>query len=165
MLGVAAAGCSKARASDSQLERAGSSPAEASPRQPTAPMAQNPRDITALFQNEAANRPVGGLSVERVRGALRAAGVELKEARQHLARPYGARYCLGARAGDGLALSICEYADADAAAAGAATSRKIPLAHREISVNQATSLTIRKLEPSAANDALARRLFRAFANL
>ena len=165
-LGLTLAGCSKAPGSGSG---SGSGLAVAAPadaeRHPTAPRAQNPRDINALFQNEAANRPTRALRVEDVLSALRGAGVELSDERQHLARPYAARYCVGAMAGAELALSVCEYIDAEAAQAGAAVSRKIPLQNREIRVTRATSLTIRQLKKTAETDALRARLFDAFTAL
>ncbi len=135
-------------------------------RHATAPMAQNPRDINALFENEASSRPAGALRAEDAFAAFQRAGVELSEQRQHLARPYGARYCMGAFAGGReLALSVCEYVDTSAAQIGAAQSRKISLANREIRINRATSLTIREINKTAANDALSSRLFDNFDKL
>ncbi|MET0790684.1 MAG: hypothetical protein ABW061_04125, partial [Polyangiaceae bacterium] len=92
-------------------------------------------------------------------------GVELDKVRQHLGRPYGARYCVGAMAGSGVALSVCEYIDPSAANAGAEASRKLVLANREIQVNQATSLTVREIEKTPAADAVAKKLFECFAKL
>lgn len=129
---------------------------------PTAPLADNPRDIAALFRVEAESRPSGTLRAERVFDAFRRAGLEIHEQRQHLGRPYGARYCVGAKSSAKLALSVCEYVDMQAARAGVDTSRKIPLAHREIRLNGATSLTVRQLQNTPASAALAARFFEAF---
>ena len=41
----------------------------------------------------------------------------------------------------------------------------IPLAHREIRLNRATSLTVRHIDKTPASDALAQRLFETFAKL
>ena len=158
-------GCSKASASGPGAEQRATTRASVQPRRATAPMAENPRDISALFQVEASNRPSGTLRAEDVLGAFRAAGLTLHEERQHLARPYGARYCVGAKSGAELALSVCEYIDQEAARAGAETSRKIPLANREIRLNRATSLTVRQLKKTTESDALAARLLEAFAKL
>ncbi len=160
-------GCSKSSAVglDRDKPKGASSANELSARHPTAPNAQNPRDIAALFQVEASNRPTGTLRAEDVLEAFRRSGIELHEERQHLARPYGARYCRGAKSGAGLALSVCEYIDASAAQSGAEVSRKIPLAHREIRLNRATSLTVRHIDKTPASDALAQRLFETFAKL
>jgi len=125
-------------------------------------MAENPRDINALFRVEADNRPSGTLRAEDAYDAFRRAGLELHEQRQHLGRPYGARYCVGAKSGSELALSVCEYIDDAAAVAGAESSRKLTLANREIRLNHATSLTIRQLVKTPESAALAARFFEAF---
>ena len=134
-------------------------------RRPTAPPTQNPRDFAAMFQNEAQNRPSGTIKAEDVLEAFREAGVELDSVRQHLGRPYGARYCVGAKSGTVLALSVCEYVDQAAANVGAEVSRKIVLANREIRINRATSLTVREIEKTPAADAAANKLFERFAAL
>lgn len=139
--------------------------ASASARHATAPRAENPRDINALFRVEAENRPQSAPRVEDAMAAFRAAGVAVQAERQHLARPYGARYCVGAESGPDLALSVCEYIDAAAAAAGVATSRKMPLKNREIRVQGATSLTVRLIKSTAEARAVEARLFQAFAKL
>jgi hypothetical protein len=118
-----------------------------------------------MFQNEAANRPTGTIKVEAALDAFRKDGIELEAVRQHLARPYGARYCVGAKAGTTVALSVCEYIDRAAAESGAEVSRKLVLANREIRINQATSLTVREIEQSPAADAVANKLFESFARL
>jgi hypothetical protein len=139
--------------------------ASASERVPTAPSPQNPRDFGAMFQNEAANRPTGTIKAEDAMTAFRNAGIELDRVRQHLGRPYGARYCVGAISGAAIAISVCEYIDAAAAKAGADLSRKIVLANREIQINQATSLTVREVEKTPAAEEIAKKLFESFAKL
>jgi hypothetical protein len=137
------------------------SPATTS-RHPTAPIAENPRDIGALFRVESESRPAGTLRAEQAFEAFRRAGLEVHDQRQHLGRPYGARYCVGAKSGTSLALSVCEYVDVEAARSGAEASRKIALAHREIRLNRATSLTVRQIEKTPESDALALSFFTAF---
>jgi hypothetical protein len=97
--------------------------------------------------------------------AFRGAGVGLRAERQHLARPYGARYCVGAEFGPDVALSVCEYIDRKAAEAGVASSRKIPLKDREIRLQRATSLTVKLLKKTPESQALEGQLFEAFAKL
>ncbi len=150
-------GCSKS-APPTAEQRPSATPV----RPPTAPRAENRRDIAALFRVEADNRPEGTLRVELAFDAFRRAGLEIHEQRQHLGRPYGARYCVGAKSGAALALSVCEYIDADAARTGADASRKLALKHREIRLNRATSLTVRQLQKTPESDALAARFFAAF---
>jgi len=166
----AVAGCSKSsppQPVDQPLASAklDNTVASVSARQLTAPPVQNPRDFGAMFQNEAQNRPTGTIKTEAALDAFRNAGVELDTVRQHLARPYGARYCVGAKSGKWIALSVCEYIDPAAANEGAESSRKVVLANREIRINQATSLTVREVEKSPEADALAHKLFDAFAKL
>ena len=134
-------------------------------RQETAPPPQNPRDFGAMFQNEADNRPAGTIKAEVAMEAFRKDGVVLEAVRQHLARPYGARYCVGAKVTTEIALSVCEYIDAEAATTGAESSRKLVLANREIQLNHATTLTVREIEKSPAADAVAKKLFASFAKL
>ncbi len=131
----------------------------------TAPLPANPRDISALFQTEAASRPSGTIRVEDALAAFRKDGIQVEDVKQHLGRPYGARYCVGTQLSHLVAISLCEYVDAAAATAGAVVSEKIPLPNREIHINQATSLTVRDLEKSPAADALAKRLFESFARI
>ena len=164
------AACDKSAASKSSgpvpvANRLMSALAAESARQPTAPPVQNPRDFGAMFENEAAHRPTGTIRAEDAMEAFRQDGVELETVRQHLGRPYGARYCVGAKSGKAVALSVCEYIDVAAAAAGAEVSRKLVLANREILINQATSLTVRELEKTGEADAVAKKLFERFAKL
>lgn len=156
-------GCGKTGESKSHVAPAAS--VSSSARQETAPPPQNPRDFGAMFQNEADNRPTGTIKAEDAIAAFRRDGIELNTVRQHLGRPYGARYCVGAMSGTDVAVSVCEYIDAQAAQAGSEMSRKIVLANREIKVKQATSLTVREIEKSPAADAMSKRLFDAFAKL
>ena len=163
----ALAGCGKSPGSKSERQSlAAPQPSASAPeRHETAPAPQNPRDFGALFANEAANRPTGTVKAEDALAAFRRDGVELNTVRQHLGRPYGARYCVGAMSGTTLALSVCEYIDPEAALAGTETSRRILLANREIRISKSTSLTVRELEKTPATDALEQKLFDRFAQL
>jgi hypothetical protein len=160
-----AIGCSKSPAPNQQLSVSASAAASDSARHVTSPLPQNPRDFGMLFQTEAANRPSGTIKTEDALAAFRKDGIPLDTVRQHLARPYGARYCVGGMSGTEIAFSVCEYIDAAAAQAGAETSRKIVLENREIRINQATSLTVREATKTPNADALEQRLFESFAKL
>jgi hypothetical protein len=164
-LGVGLVSCSKSPDPAHVAPAAGASQAPSQPLRATAPRPENPRDIGALFQVEASNRPAGALRVEDVLAAFRRSGIELSEERQHLGRPYGARYCVGAKSSPELALSVCEYVDAAAARDGTAISNKIPLKDRDIRVQRATSLTVRLITKTPASQAVAVRLFDAFSKL
>ena len=172
----ALAGCDKSPAS--KLDKSAATPSSAvsaltatgalastPQRHETAPPPQNPRDFGAMFQNEADNRPTGTIKAEDAMAAFRKEGVALETVRQHLGRPYGARYCVGAKVTTEIALSVCEYIDAEAAKSGAESSRKLVLSNREIQVNHATTLTVREVEKTPAADAVAKRLFASFAKL
>ncbi len=170
LVGGAVAGCAKSSApkSDSPAlasAQALSAVASEPVRRTTAPPAQNPRDFGAMFRTEAESRPAGTIKAEDALQAFRRDGVELDSVRQHLGRPYGARYCVGAKSGTTIALSVCEYVDPAAANAGAELSRKLVLANREIRINQATSLTVREVEKTPGADALVDKLFASFAKL
>ena len=83
--------------------------------------------------------------------ALGRQGIALVRWRQVLASPLAARFCMAGATSSGLVLSVCEFADAAAAARGLAHSRAtfdrfIP--HRDLQRNGATLLTV--TPPSAA---------------
>ena len=118
-----------------------------------------------MFLTESENRPTGTIKAEDAMSAFQKDGVALDKVRQHLGRPYGARYCVGAMAGTAVAISVCEYIDAAAAKSGAEASRKIVLANREIQINRATSLTVREVEKTPEAEAVAKKLFASFAKL
>lgn len=157
-------GCNKAPA-PSEGSSLASASATASARALTAPRPEDPRDFGAMFKNEQDSRPTGTIKVEAAYAAFQRDGVPIDTMRQHLARPYGARYCVGAHAGPTVVVSVCEYVDAEAARAGAEMSRKIVLENREIRVNQATTLTVREQEKNPAADETSKKLFDSFAKL
>jgi hypothetical protein len=160
-------GCSKPSTNESAPVASSSAvpPSVDSSRSPTAPAAENPRDFGSLFRTESENRPSGTIKAEDAIATFEKDGIRLDKVRQHLGRPYGARYCVGGMAGTAIAVSVCEYIDAKAAEAGAEASRKIVLANREIRINQATSLTVREVEKTPEADAVAQKLFASFAKL
>jgi len=97
--------------------------------------------------------------------AFQKAGLSVTDQRQHLGRPFGARYCWGAKSGVDVALSVCEYVDRSSAEKGAEQSRQASAPHREVRINQATSLTVRRIKNDATSAALSERLFDEFAKL
>lgn len=131
----------------------------------TAPWPENARDLNGLFATEAQNRPTGTLRAEDVIRRMNEVGIALIEQRQHLGRPYGARYCLGAKSGPNVAISLCEYVNREEAEKGVEQSRKVALSHREIRINQATSLTVRQINHDPASEQLSKRMLEEFAKL
>jgi hypothetical protein len=93
---------------------------------------------------EAAGRPSDTPKAEDVLAAVTKAGVPLDAQAQHLASPIGARFCIGAKSPQNVAMSACEYADDAAAAAGRDASVKAfaKIEHRDILLNKRTTLTI-----------------------
>jgi hypothetical protein len=100
--------------------------------------------ISGRLAREAASRPTGTPKAEDVLAAIVAAGVPLTDEAQHVASTIGARFCIGAKSPEGLAMSACEYEDEAKAAAGRALSAKTfaAIEHRDIVVNKKTTLTI-----------------------
>ena len=124
--------------------------------------------MQSMFRNESEHRPGAALRAEDVLAALeKRTDARFLEARQHLAQPFRARYCKGAKVAHELAISICEYDDAAAAKAGREVSLRslASIPDRQIAVNGATTLTLRQTKKTAASAELADRLVTAFAEL
>ena len=172
-LGAALPGCrSSTRSSAEASPVAPALAASASTKAPggPSPLDQslgNPRDIVARFQSEAQNRPTGSPRVEEVLGALKKAGVSLSAERQHLASPFGARFCIGARASEQLSLSVCEYDNEASAAAGREASARALAAipNREVIANRTATLTVRLQQKTPESDALRERMVDTFVQL
>ncbi len=129
--------------------------------------------IPQRFAAEQAGRPPGvHPSVEEVYAALEKAGVTIVDRQQHLGAPFGARYCLGARAvGAGntpmLQISVCEFVSAEAAKVGREYSAEgmkvIPL--RTVYANKQTTLTLREEKQTPEIDALVQKAAAVYAKL
>lgn len=157
-------GCRKAAASSEPSEHAGA-PVVLPPATPPSAAAIVPKDdVAALFRAEARQRPASGVHVEDALAAFAAAHVPVSDVRQHLAKPFGALYCAGAEAPESVALSVCEYADATAANAGRAAALKglASIPNRSVSVNGATTLTLRERSRTSESRSVASALERAF---
>jgi len=129
--------------------------------------------IAERFAAERKGRPEGLTpTAEDVYASLESAGLTIVDRKQHLASPFGARYCLGARAvaaGDAttLQLSVCEFVSAEAARIGRDYSaeglKAIPL--RTVYANKQTTLTVREEKQDPATDAQLRAAAAAYARL
>ncbi|MDB4944291.1 MAG: hypothetical protein JWP97_3825 [Labilithrix sp.] len=110
--------------------------------------------IPERFQIESSSRPKGlTVNVDSVLAALAKGGLTVVEKKQHLAQPFGARYCVGARVVKGTAetdptqlqLSVCELVSPAVAEQSRVASleafKQIP--NRDIHVKQQTTLTLR----------------------
>ncbi len=163
LLVAALPACSRAKAATHAEPR--SQPKAAAAITPASAGAVVPKDdITALFRAEASDRRADGVRVEDVLAAFRGAGVDVANVRQHLAKPFGAAYCAGGEAGSDVVMSICEYRTPEAAAAGRSASLKglASIPHRTVTLNGATTLTLRERRATPATDALVTRLEHAF---
>jgi hypothetical protein len=101
--------------------------------------------IAERLQREAASRPGAVPAVESVAAALAARGMPLVGWKQVLASPLGARFCMAGQTGQGNAVAICEFANADQAVQGLAYShatfdRLIP--NRTLTRREKTLLTV-----------------------
>jgi hypothetical protein len=116
---------------------------------------------------EAAARPADTPKAEDVLAAVVKSGVPLQEQSQHLASPIGARFCVGAKSSQNVAMSACEYADATAAAAGRDASAKAfgMVDHRDVVVNRKTTLTILQAPFDSESQAAHDKAVAAFRNL
>lgn len=140
-LALSLAACKRARSRDAAPAGAPAAVAATATRPPPSP---EMRTLSGRLAFEAAHRPTGTARVEDVVATLGRAGVALTDTKQYLAATAGASYCAGGRTADGLAVAVCEYADAAAAAAGRAhVERQFAAlaADRKIVVRGATTLT------------------------
>jgi hypothetical protein len=128
--------------------------------------------IPQRFSSELAGRPPGVKpSIEDVYAGLEKAGITVVDRRQHLASPFGARYCLGARAVGAadkpmLQMSVCEFVSPEAAKIGrdySADAMKLPM--RTVYVNKQTTLTLREEKQDPEIDALVEKAAAAYAKL
>jgi hypothetical protein len=119
-------------------------------------------DLGARFQREAALRPGGTPTVEDAFAAIERKGFKLDEQRQHLASPFNAAYCVGAKTTPDIALSVCEHASAEAAAKGRDESAKLPIPNRTVHLRGATTLTVRLGTKGPEGDAAAKAIVGAF---
>jgi hypothetical protein len=98
-----------------------------------------------------------------VLAAIKNAGIETREVRQHLGAPFGAEYCMGLKAGADLHASICEYTDAKTATESREKSlAALNVPNRSIYLNGATTLTVRIGTKTDAEEALSKKMIAAF---
>jgi hypothetical protein len=122
-------------------------------------------DLQGRFVKEAANRPTGTPRVEDVYGAIAKAGFPLEEQQQHLASPFKASYCVGAKTKPDIALSVCEYPSVEIAQKGKAESEKIKILNRELFLNGATTLTVRLGDENVDSEAAKKKIVEAFSKV
>lgn len=128
---------------------------------------QDVRGLLGRMQEEAANRPSSGITAEQVFDALEHSGLQLADRRQYFGATAKASYCAGGTTRDGIAISVCEYADARRAGEGKRymdTQFAAMAKHAVRMVHGATVLTI--VPPDAiAHAELVQRATRTFRSL
>lgn len=117
-------------------------------------------DIPQRFAFEAAHRPTGTITAEQVFASFGEQGLVLTEVKQHLAKPFGAQYCKGAKAEkEQQAFSVCEFTSEAEAEAGIASAKVFGTEKRDV-IRNGNSLLIARWEGS--NDAAkAESIFRS----
>jgi hypothetical protein len=137
----------------------------------TAASALNPRlPINGRLSIEAGNRPGPNVhpTSEEVFAAFAKAGLKMQEPRQHLAKDYAARFCMGQKSADtNVGLSVCEYATEAEATAGRDQSATIfkDIANRSVYRNKATTLAVVETSKNPEDDALVKKLVAVFTSL
>ncbi|MBS2019607.1 MAG: hypothetical protein JST00_42490 [Deltaproteobacteria bacterium] len=136
---------------------------------PAIPLSLTPSaymSIPERFASEAIHRPPGLIvRVEPTTAAFRKAGLAITDEKQHLASPYQAKFCVGAKAKlDEVTFSICEYDTEKQAAEGAALNDKSFkfVKNRQTHRNGATTLTILEAAKNDENDAVVKKLVELF---
>lgn len=98
-------------------------------------------------------RPAGTPNADTILAALESAGVKVKTRKQFLGSTVLAIYCTGGQTAAGVAIAVCEYASAEAAARGREhTIARFPIEGREIWINGRTTLAVSRATPSSENE-------------
>lgn len=123
--------------------------------------------IVEMLTSEAKNRPKDTPSAEAVIDALRAAGFDVKPAKQSLAYTVKAKYCAISGTSTGLGIAICEYESAEAAEEGKKHSLEkfSTIPNREIAINKKTTLTLRNTGGTESGKAEVAKAFEVFSKL
>lgn len=136
---------------------------------PAIPLSLTPSaymSIPERFASEAIHRPPGlVVRAEPTTAAFRKAGLAITDEKQHLASPYQAKFCVGAKAKlDEVTFSICEYDTEKQATEGAALNDKSFkfVKNRQTHRNGATTLTILEATKNDENDAVVKKLVEIF---
>lgn len=123
--------------------------------------------IAARLAREAASRPAHAVRAEAVFSALSGERVSIVRTRQVLGATLGAAYCANALSQEGLALSVCEFADARAAEGGLTRSHVLfdrLMPGRLLVRNGLTVLTL-SAPDSPSSQQLAQRVSERFMSL
>lgn len=128
--------------------------------------------IGERFQIEKASRPQGTPNVESVVVALTKGGLNIATQAQHLAQPFGGRYCVGAEAWTAadaggtrlFFLSLCEFVSPEVAGMSREHGGLIStmVANRTVHAHKKMTLTIRLDAKTTEDEAAATKAFGIF---
>src|SRR5262249_31328215 len=129
--------------------------------------------IPERFEIEKSSRPAGiHPNAEEVFAALKKAGLQIIEEKQHLASPLGARYCVGAKTVEGeqtiLWLSVCEYVTPDLAKSAGAYSEEtlsFSIKNRKVYANRNTALVVKLEQDKPENQQASSKAVEVFTKL
>ena len=153
-----------AKASTATVAAANATPPSTLPA-PGSPASRPVLTLGDRLEVERDRKVEGTPKAEDVYAAFEKAGLALSEKKQHVARVFGAQYCLGAKGAGDTAFSVCEYDSPENAATGRETSKKAfeVVPNRELVLNKKTILTVRqppvKTAESEATSKKAREIF------
>lgn len=117
---------------------------------------------------EQGSRPDGTPKAEAVYDAFEKAGIKITERKQHVAKIYGAMFCLGAKTDIDLHYSVCEYETPTAAVQGreSATKAFASVPNRQLADNKKTVLTVRQPPvKTPKTEEVAKKSFEIFAKM
>ena len=124
-------------------------------------------DLMQQLVIEKASRKADAVKAETVIEALNKGGVPVDSVKQFMGRTVLALYCSGGATGHSTSVTVCEYADAEAAKAGLAHSEKqfgtIPL--RTLTQNKASVLTLVRATDTPETKAEADKAIEIFTKL
>jgi hypothetical protein len=126
-----------------------------------------PMGLPDRLEHEAQTRPKGVVTMDQLIAALAQAKVTVDSPAQHAGFTFGAAYCKGARIGQDLGFSVCEYASVAEAQKWRLANDKAfqAIKGRKSLANQSSVLMYRVGTPGAESDRLEKVLVESFAKL
>jgi len=135
----------------------------AAPSKPSAPI-DEPTTVAGRLEAERAGRSHDEPEVEDALAAFSAAGLEVKELRQGVARTSHARYCQYGTSPGGHRVLVCEFADAAEAERGAAYMRtQLVDPRRRVEPHGRLAVTVFLTEKTPEADRESQRYFETLA--
>lgn len=128
---------------------------------PDLPLSATPSAYLSIpdrFNAEASGRPANVPRPEDLFAAFKKDDIKIHDVAQHMAAPFGAKFCVGFQGGKDLHGSFCEYKDEAAAKTGGEASDKAFKTNtRKVQRNGAATLTVRIGTASPEDEALGKK--------